>query len=481
MAKSRLTLGCVCALICAGLCSLAAGAQKIDPRLKASLVNTLRLEKRLTLAQRRSISNATRNRFALAHQFLETPQGAWKDETAMPKSRSGHGMMIRAAIGSPRWFRSHRQLSTTRSAAVEASVRATPRPRGAVLTSSQATTTVLLVLMTLSSGRGGLSFSGIAHSQDAGKTFADLGYLDPGPAPTNFLVGNPSVACANASRFYYASMFATAIQVSPTKLVFKEAIGINVSSDGGGTWSTPIAAVLKNSEHILERESLAVDTSNPLRLFISYTDIDFETAKGGPCAGTTQMLVELVSSTDGGETWGKPRTIQRVCGSSGNAVNGSQVAVDPSGVVYVAYLFYDNQNGRELIRIRRSLDHGVNFQVPVNVSTVVPAGSDSMLQGFFLSNEYPALAVDRTNGQNRGTVYLAWTDGRNRSQIDVFSGTGVYNFADVLLVKSVDQGKHWSLPVGVSPAATGASRDQFMPGVAVDTHGESGRVLLRPP
>jgi hypothetical protein len=471
--KSRLWLGCAAVLICAGLCSLAAGAEKIDPRLKASLENSLRLEKKLTSTQLHFLSSATQNRFALAHRILETNPGVSKASTAPTlKSSNGHRMTPPAASGST-------QMVPISSPAFDYSL-----SRGGGFSQNDTSTAWCgtnvvtgyndssAVLMTLISGSGGLSFSGVAHSQDAGKTFSDLGYLDPGPAPTNFLVGNPSVACANANRFYYASMFATAVQASPTKLVFKEAIGINVSSDGGATWSAPIAAVLMNSQHLLERESLAVDPSNPLRLFVSYTDIDFETASGGPCAGTNQMLIELVGSADGGQTWGKPRTIERVCGSSGNAVNGSHVAVDPSGLVYVSYLFYDNVNSREVIRLRRSESHGANFKTPVDVTSVIPAGSDSMLQGLFLSNEYPALAVDQSSGKNRGTIYLAWTDGRNHSQLDLFSAAGVYNFADVLLVKSVDQGKHWSTPIGISPAANDASRDQFMPSVAIDSTGK---------
>ncbi|HET6178842.1 MAG TPA: sialidase family protein [Candidatus Sulfotelmatobacter sp.] len=327
------------------------------------------------------------------------------------------------------------------------------------------------VLMTLNNASGGLSFSGIAHSGDGGKSFTDLGYLDPGAASYNFLVGNPSVACANAGRFYYASIFATAIP-SASSLVFKQAIAINTSTDGGRTWSAPTAAVLKNSEHILERESLAVDPSNPQRLYISYTDLGFETAQAGYCAGQSQMLINLVRSVDGGQTWTKPVTIRKVCGNSSNAVNGSQVAVSPSGLVYVAYLFYDNVKGRELIQLRKSADHGVSFDKQVDVTAVIPAGSDSMLQGMFLSNEYPSLAVDRSKGATRETLYLAWTDGRNRSQIDVFSGTGVYNFADILLVKSTDHGSHWSTPSEVSPVPSSANVDRFMPGVAVDSAGK---------
>lgn len=472
MPMSRLRLSCVCVLLCSTLCSLAAAAQKMNSNLQTSLQNSLRLEKKLTAEQRQLLSNATLNRFALAHQILDAKHGRLQSAVAsMPRS-SGHRSAVRSTsiaagmvpISSPAF-----DYTLSRGGGFSQNDTSTAWCGQNIVTGYNDSSALLT---TLNNATGGLSFSGVSHSDDAGKTFSDLGYLNPGPASFNFLVGNPSVACASARRFYYASMFSTAIQVSATRLVFKEAIGVNVSSDGGRTWSAPIPAVLMNSAHILERESLAIDPSNPLRLYISYTDIDFETPRTGPCAGQTQQIIDLVSSADGGETWSKPRTIQRVCSGSTNAVNGPQVAVSSSGVVYVTYLFYDNFNGREVIRARRSEDHGASFHTPVDVSTVVQAGSDSMLQGLFLSNEFPAIAIDRSPGSSRDTIYVAWTDGRNRSQLDVFSGSGEYNFSDVLLVKSVDQGKHWSAPAAVSPAAMGASRDQFMPGVAVDSNGK---------
>src|SRR5713226_7051731 len=52
----------------------------------------------------------------------------------------------------------------------------------------------------------GLSFNGLARSADQGRTFQDLGFLNPGSDPSNFLLGDPVLACTDASTFYYASI-----------------------------------------------------------------------------------------------------------------------------------------------------------------------------------------------------------------------------------------------------------------------------------
>ena len=469
MLKSGLRWCCVSSVLSTVLCLIAVG-QQLNPGHKDLLSNSLRLERNLTKQQRRQLSSATQNRFALAHEILEVNPGRMKIRSApttpSQSPRNAARRLTSDGIEIVPISSSAFDYTLSRGGGFSQSDTSTAWCGRNVVTGYNDSSAVLT---TLNSGSGGLSFSGVAHSDDGGKTFTDLGYLDPGSSPFNFLVGNPSLACANESRFYYASMFSTTVQTSPTRITFKEAIGINVSNDGGRTWSTPIPAVLLDAAHLLERESLAIDPSNPQRLFVTFTDLDFTIAKAGPCIGDTQMLIHMVRSTDGGQSWSKAQVLKRICNNTGNAVNGSRVVVGPSGEVYVTYLFYDNINGRELIQVRRSEDHGVTFRKEIDVSTVVQAGADSMLQGLFLSNEYPSLAVDLSQNESRGTLYLAWTDGRNHSQFDLFSGTGAYNFGDVLLSTSVDQGKHWSTPIGVSPAADGASRDQFLPWVAVDS------------
>ena len=59
--------------------------------LKASLVNSLQLEKRLTAMQRHSLSNATLSRFALAHQIIDSNRGVLNlRSTLMPGVRNGN-------------------------------------------------------------------------------------------------------------------------------------------------------------------------------------------------------------------------------------------------------------------------------------------------------------------------------------------------------------------------------------------------------
>jgi hypothetical protein len=52
-------------------------------------------------------------------------------------------------------------------------------------------------------GPGGMSFSGAGVSTDAGMSFRNVGFINPGPNPLNFLEGDPVVHCTDPSTFYY--------------------------------------------------------------------------------------------------------------------------------------------------------------------------------------------------------------------------------------------------------------------------------------
>jgi len=60
-------------------------------------------------------------------------------------------------------------------------------------------------LETFSQPAIGLSFNGYSRSTDAGRTFIDQGYLNPGPNIFNFLGGDPVVVCTDQSTFYQSS------------------------------------------------------------------------------------------------------------------------------------------------------------------------------------------------------------------------------------------------------------------------------------
>lgn len=322
------------------------------------------------------------------------------------------------------------------------------------------------------------SLSGVSYSTDGGRSFVDLGFLNPGTDGANFLIGDPTVGCSSSSQFYYTSIFATAtppdINGNRNPL---SAVSINASSTGGASWSAPIAVVAKDGFlHSLDKPWHAVDPTNQMRLYVTYTDFDFSGASTA-CPNDFRLAIELVSSTDGGNTWGAPLVIDEECGASLNGVQGSNVQVAGEGKVYVAFEFFPVTPDNE-IHIRTSADHGQTFGAPVVITNaVVPNGSGGLLQGGFRNNEFPQLAVDRSKGPSRGTVYVAWSDGRDNVIPDLASFTGTYAFPDILVAKSTDSGQTFTTPNAVSPMEadfTGLGRDQFFPGIAVDGEGRVG-------
>jgi len=319
------------------------------------------------------------------------------------------------------------------------------------------------------------SFNGISASANGGRTFKDFGFLNPGSNPSNFLEGDPVVFCSSASQFYYSSLLETAVTDSLGDLQAITAVSLSSSSNGGTSWGSPVIAVGKDGfTHFLDKPWSTYDPGNPQRLYVTYTDFDFSLTSAA-CPNDNRIAIELVSSADGGNTWSAPTIIDQVCGASLEGVQGSNVVVAPDGSVDVAYEFFPATSNNE-IHITRSTNHGSSFGPIVKVAAdVVPNGALGLLQGLFRNNEFPQLAVDRSHGTSRGTLYVVWSDGRNNIVPDLAAGT--YAYPDVMIAKSTDGGLTFSVPRTVSPTPPnfgGIGRDQFFPSVAVDKDGHVG-------
>ena len=324
---------------------------------------------------------------------------------------------------------------------------------------------------------GGLSFSGVAYSRNGGASFYELPTLTPPSDGGGFLGGDPSIVCNSANDFYYASLYQDIVpSTSKTPTQVYSGIAVNYSPNGGAGWSYPVVAVQKDGySHVLDKEWMAADPTNSNRLFITYTDFDGSFSGKGECAYSFRTAIELVWSANGGKSWSKPLVIDEQCPSRFDGLQGSQVAVGPDGEVYVAWV-YENPTAATL-RFRRSHDHGNSFSDIQELSTVTldgPYGAGA-LQGLFRTNVFPSLTVDTSNKSSRGTVYVAWADGRNNSIFELNSFLNAYQFGDITLMRSADGGVNWTLPVSVSPMPadfTGAGRDQFMAGLSVDSSGK---------
>jgi len=329
------------------------------------------------------------------------------------------------------------------------------------------------VLETLVFGTGGLSFNGVARSTNRGVTFTDLLFPEPGPV-INFLGGDPVVTCTSSTTFYYSSLLSRP---------GSSGIAVSRSTNGGLTWEAPVPSVLKPAPaHFLDKSWMAADPTSPNRLFVTYTDFDNSGTSMG-CPGVGRVAIEFVRSLDGGITWDAPRVIDEVCRGpmiSFPFVQGSQVAVGPAGEVHVAWERYDDFNpatssdsiDRE-IRIRTSVDQGNTFAVFTKVADVFPSGDSFALRGGFRAFiDLQGVAIDRSASPSRGDVYLAFHDGGAVTIPDVGSDTGVYGFADAMVIRSSDGGATWTAPVRVNDnIEVGFGTDQYMPGVAVDRTG----------
>jgi len=197
----------------------------------------------------------------------------------------------------------------------------------------------------------------------------------------------------------------------------------------------------------------------------------------------------MVASRDAGITWGAPVRFARRCSlQGGDNLSGSQVVVGRHGEVYVAYASIKDGGLDAQILFRRSDDGGMTFGSETVVGTPIPAANpfSPQLQGFFRTNPFPMLAVDKSGSPHSGNLYMVWTDASQNViddlLIDFFNGDsncvadgcGGYAFGDIVFSRSLDGGNTWSPATLVSPTPAnfqGAGRDQFMAGVAVDKLG----------
>ncbi len=337
----------------------------------------------------------------------------------------------------------------------------------------------------------GFSFEGYSFSTNKGKSFTYKGNPSLSATPFTGTMGDPSVVCGDSSTFYLSTIFVDNTSGS-------DGVAVRKSNDGGQTWSAPTAIVLASSStDFFDKPAMAIDASNTSRLYVAVTDA-FENptlCPGGDGKGTG-FSIDLLVSTDAGSTWSSPIAVKTVCDESSPPapapeVTGAAVAVDPSsGKVYVAWEDFADLstlagfNSRQ-IEISSASPPVTSAQFAASetvVTAVHPVGDGGCLVGLqaaIRSNEFPKLAIGKGKA-NAGTVYVAWNDGDHPQpdNLAVCQTTfpGTYNFADIMLVSSTNQGVSWSAPIVVDrtgEAGTGAApfTDQFNPAIATDRTG----------
>jgi len=304
------------------------------------------------------------------------------------------------------------------------------------------------IVSTFQSGRffdGGASNIGWSTSTNGGETWTH-GFL-PGttvyatPAGKYPRVSDPSVAYDAKHKVWIISYLAIVDPAAGPVDVL-----VSRSTDGGLTWGTPVVGTADNQFN--DKNWTVCDNWHSSPFFGNcYTQFD---------NASNFNLVQMSTSTDGGLTWGPPKTTpDKAC------VIGGQPLVQPNGTVIVPI----DDCFETAVLSFRSTDGGKTWSRTVLAAQLLNDGHPGAIRAPSL----PSAEID-----NSGRVYVTWSDCRFEARCIAPIGTN-----DLVLISSAD-GIHWTLPQRIPTRQVGSGADFMLPGLAVDrsTSGSSAHLGL---
>lgn len=293
---------------------------------------------------------------------------------------------------------------------------------------------------------------------DGGKTWKTV----PTPNPTNLVQGDDVVAFSSGGIAYHAHLSFDGIRLArPTRA--ENGMIVNVSKDGGNSWTDGTAAVNHVNTVIPfeDKPGLIADNAPSSRfkgnVYLAWTRFDVY----GSNDPEHRSQIYFTRSTDQGQTYSMPLRISDTggdCVDSDNTVEGAVPAVGPNGEVYVVWA------GPLGLVFDKSTDGGLTFGKDKVISNM-PGGWDFEIEGLGRANGMPNTGVDLSNGPNKGTLYVNWIDGRNGDP-------------DVFVMSSTDGGATWGSPVRVNDDPIRNGKAQFFTWMAVDPADGSINVIF---
>ena len=285
----------------------------------------------------------------------------------------------------------------------------------------------------------GSSNIGWATSTDGGATWKS-GFL---PGTTQF-VGGPYTRISDSSVAYDAAhqtwiVSSIAITGSGSTLTSPIVI-VNLSTDGGFTWSKPIKVVNGGSTYYDKDWIVCDDTATSLFYGHCYVEWDNDDLGG---------LILMSTSIDGGHTWGAAQTTaDKAHGLGGQPLvqPGGKVIVPISGYATSRMLAFTSTNG------------GLSW----NSTVIVTRITGSVL---------PTAAIDAS-----GKVYLVWVDCQfEKSCIAKGGGEDAETLSaspseDDLVMSTSTDGITWSRVQFIPIDPPGSGIDHLVPGLGVDKH-----------
>jgi hypothetical protein len=229
------------------------------------------------------------------------------------------------------------------------------------------------------------------------------------------------------------------------------------SDDNGTTWKQAGAA--GDGKAILDKAHLWVDRADNSQfkghIYRAWTCFNASDK------GAQDGQIQVSRSTDRGLTWSEPLTVSQAV-EAGSHNHGVGVASGPLGEVYTVWAIYDKFPGDETaLGFAVSQDGGKTFAPARRILTNIRGIRHSRTGSNMRVHSFPAMAVDVSEGPQRGHIYVAWSNigvpGSNQGQ-DI----------DIYLIRSPDSGKTWSLPQRINQDSQGQGKQHCLPVIACD-------------
>ena len=252
--------------------------------------------------------------------------------------------------------------------------------------------------------------------------------------------------------------FFSSLVVNPGRVTFEALQSgqqVSRSTDHGATWEAPITLVTDGADVLNDKNSITADP-NDSNFVYTVWDRLVKGASNGPFNSDGVVIAQsrpigphpsrgptlFTRTTNGGDTWEKPRVIFDP-GVNGQTLN-NQTVVLPDGDVLVFFTEF-LPSGSVNIAFVRSTDKGFTFDGTPTIATdiqVVRAVTPDELAAVRDSSDIFSVNVNPANG----ALYLVWQDCRFGTN-DCASSTPV---DDIAFSQSLDGGKTWSAPVMIN-------------------------------
>jgi hypothetical protein len=171
--------------------------------------------------------------------------------------------------------------------------------------------------------------------------------------------------------------------------------------------------------------------------------------------------IEFSRSIDSGISWSPPDNISSGV-SAGDHNLGVNIQTGPNGNVYAAWALYDYWPADEnAIGFAKSTDGGETFEDAVRIIENIRGIRHTGTSKDMRVNSCPVMAVDISGGPNNGNIYLVWA---NIGEPGVNVGPDI----DVYMIKSTDEGSNWSDPLKVNQDPSGLGKEHYFPWITCD-------------